>query len=205
VRENIGTVFAQSGNNPKINVMKRSTLLFLSFLFLGSLCVQAQTPVEAAPAPDPKGRDLPAVTLQDLDMKKVSSADFANDGKPIIISFWATWCKPCIQELIAIQDEYEGLVEETGVKLIAISIDDARNAAKVRPFVEGRGWEYEIYLDVNQDFKRALSINNVPHTFLLDGNRKIVWDHNSYSPGDEEHLFELVRALAAGKPLESAH
>lgn len=122
-----------------------------------------------------------------------------------VVNFWATWCKPCIQELIAIQDSYEDLVAETGVKLIAISIDDARNAAKVRPFVEGRAWEYEVYLDVNQDFKRALNVNNVPHTFLLDGNRMIVWDHNSYSPGDEEHLFELVRTLAAGKPLEEGH
>ena len=148
------------------------------------------------------GRELPAVTLQDLDMKKVSSGDFANDGKPIIISFWATWCKPCIQELLAIQDNYEELVEQTGAKLIAISIDDARNAAKVRPFTEGRGWEYEIYLDVNQDFKRALNVNNVPHTFVLDGNREIVWDHNSYSPGDEEHLFEVVRNVAAGKPID---
>ena len=165
--------------------------------------VAVSAPAEPAPAVQAGGgRELPAVTLQDLDMKKVSSGDFANDGKPIIISFWATWCKPCIQELLAIQDNYEELVEQTGAKLIAISIDDARNAAKVRPFTEGRGWEYEIYLDVNQDFKRALNVNNVPHTFVLDGNREIVWDHNSYSPGDEEHLFEVVRNVAAGKPIE---
>jgi len=246
-------VFADSGNNPKINVMKRSIFLLLSLLLIGGITMQAQggrgakkskrgqtavvtgenkpvevatatpttavaepmplttgtsaTPVEATPAviATTGGRELPAVTLQDLDMKKISSADFANDGKPIVISFWATWCKPCIQELIAIQDSYDDLVEETGFKLIAISIDDARNAAKVRPFVEGRAWDYEVYLDVNQDFKRALNVNNVPHTFLLDGNRMIVWDHNSYSPGDEEHLFELVRTLAAGKPLEDGH
>jgi cytochrome c biogenesis protein CcmG/thiol:disulfide interchange protein DsbE len=174
--------------------MKRSIFLLLSLFVLGAAAVQAQNT-----------RELPAVTLQDLDMKKVSSADFANDGKPIIISFWATWCKPCIQELIAMQDHYDDLREETGVKLIAISIDDARNAAKVRPFTEGRGWEYEIYLDVNQDFKRALNVNNVPHTFLLNGAGEIVWDHNSYTPGDEEHLIEVVRNVAAGKAPEEGH
>jgi len=146
-------------------------------------------------------RPLPAVTLQNLEMGKVSSADFQNDGKPIIVSFWATWCKPCIQELITIQDIYPDWQEETGVKLIAISIDDARNAAKVRPFVEGKAWEYEVYLDVNQDFKRALNVVNVPHTFVLDGKNNVVWEHNSYAPGDEEHLFEIVKAVANGQPL----
>lgn len=174
--------------------MKRNTFLFVTILLFGALAHNAQAQ-----------RDLPAIELQNLDMKVVNSIDFKNDGKPIVISFWATWCKPCIQELIAIQDQYDDIVEETGFKLIAISIDDARNAAKVRPFVEGRDWQYEVYLDVNQDFKRALNVNNVPHTFLLNGDRKIVWDHNSYAPGDEERLFELVRKLAAGQPIEGAH
>ncbi|HEX2899932.1 MAG TPA: TlpA disulfide reductase family protein [Bacteroidia bacterium] len=140
---------------------------------------------------------LPEINVKDLQGQTVSTSKFENDGKPIIISFWATWCKPCILELNTIQEEYADWVEETGVKLIAISIDDARNAPKVAPFVMGRDWEYEVYIDENSDLKRALSVNNVPHTFLLNGNKEIVWNHNSYSPGDEEELLELVKKLAA--------
>lgn len=137
--------------------------------------------------------ELPSATVKTLDGKTVDTKTFENDGKPIIISFWATWCKPCVLELNTIMDEYADWQEETGVKLIAISIDDARNTAKVPPFVNGKGWEYEVYLDPNGDFKRVMNVNTVPHTFVLNGDLQVVWSHNAYAPGDEEHLFEIVK------------
>ena len=102
----------------------------------------------------------------------------------------------------AIAENYADLVKETGVKLIAISIDDARSSGKVVTDVKTKGWEYEVYIDENQDFKRAMNVNNVPHTFLVNGEGKIVWSHNSYTEGDEEKLFENVRAVAKGEKLK---
>ena len=142
---------------------------------------------------------LPDVPLKDLKGNAVRSGTFANDGKPIVISFWATWCKPCIKELMTIHEHYADWQTETGVKLIAISIDDSRNVNKVAPFVNGKGWDYEVYLDENSDFKRAMNVTNVPHTFLLDGKRNIVWQHTSYNPGDEDQLLEQIKKLV-GKP-----
>lgn len=147
------------------------------------------------------GDKIPAATVKKLDGTKINSSTFSNNGKPIIISFWATWCKPCKKELDAIAEDYAELVKETGVKLIAISIDDARSSGKVITDVKAKGWQYEVYIDENQDFKRAMNVNNVPHTFLVDGTGQIVWSHNSYSEGDEEHLFENVRKLAKGEKL----
>lgn len=139
---------------------------------------------------------LPSANVKTLQGETISTADFDNDGKPIVISFWATWCKPCISELITIAEEYEEWQEETGVKLIAISIDDARTMNKVAPFVNGKAWEYEVYLDSNGDFKRVMNVNNVPHTFLLNSDKEIVWQHNSYAPGDEDELYEKIEELA---------
>lgn len=148
-----------------------------------------------------EGDKIPAVTVKKLDGSKVSSGTFSNNGKPMIISFWATWCKPCKKELDAIQENYAEWTKETGVKLIAVSIDDVRSSGKVVTDVKSKGWEFEIYLDENQDFKRAMNVNNVPFTFIVDGEGKIVWSHNSYTEGDEEKLYENVKKLLAGEPL----
>ncbi len=141
-------------------------------------------------------KKLPSVEVKSLDNKVVKTSEISNDGKPIILSFWATWCKPCIKELNAINDIYEEMQEETGVKLIAISIDDSRSSNRVAPFVNARNWEYEILMDVNSNFKRAMNVQNIPHTFLIDKNKKIVWEHTSYTDGDEEELFDEVKKIA---------
>lgn len=148
------------------------------------------------------GDKIPSATVKKLDGSKINSSTFSNDGKPIIISFWATWCKPCKKELDAIADNYADWQKETGVKLIAISIDDARSSSKVVTDVKTKGWTYEVYIDENQDFKRAMNVNNVPHTFLVDGSGKIVWSHNSYAEGDEDKLYENIQALAKGEKLK---
>lgn len=139
---------------------------------------------------------LPDVKIKDVEGNTVNISELSNDGKPIIISFWATWCKPCKAELNTISEEYDDWVEETGVKLIAISIDDARSTGRVEPYVNAQGWEYTILLDPNGDLKRAMNVNNVPHTFLIDGDGKIVWDHNNYATGDEEELHEELLKIS---------
>jgi thiol-disulfide isomerase/thioredoxin len=142
---------------------------------------------------------LPSVTVQTMDGKKVNTSTWANGGKPIIVNFWATWCAPCKRELSAIAEKYDSWQKETGVKLIAVSIDDARSMARVAPYVNGQDWDYEVVLDPNGDLKRALNVNNVPHTFLLNGKGEIVWQHNNYEPGDENELYQKVKELAGRK------
>ena len=60
------------------------------------------------------------ITIKALDGTTVQTSAIQNDGKPMIISFWATWCKPCNRELNTIKEVYEEWQEETGVKLVAI-------------------------------------------------------------------------------------
>lgn len=139
---------------------------------------------------------LPNINLKDVNGVTKNLSKFSNNGNPIIISFWATWCKPCKAELNTIAEEYDDWTDETGVKLIAVSIDDARSSTRVEPYINAQGWEYLVLLDPNGDLKRAMNVNNVPHTFLVDGNGKIVWDHNNYSPGDEEELYEELIKIA---------
>ncbi len=142
---------------------------------------------------------LPKVDVKTLDGKMVNTANFSNNGNPIIVSFFATWCKPCIMELSTINEVYGDWQEETGVKLIAISVDNSRTSGGVLPLVNGKGWEYEVYLDENSDFKRAMGVNVVPHTFILNGKGEIVWQHTSFTEGSELELIEIVRKVKAGE------
>ena len=145
-------------------------------------------------------KSIPDVQIQTIDFETFNTADISNDGKPIIINFWATWCAPCKAELNAINDEWDDW-EETGVKIYAVSIDNSRTINSVQPYVFGQDWQFEVLLDVNSEFRRAMNVNNVPHVFLLDGSGKVVWQHNSYNPGDEEELLELVKKLNAGEEI----
>lgn len=140
---------------------------------------------------------LPNVTLKDLDGKSVNMSKYNNSDKPIIVSFWATWCGPCIKELTAINEVYASWQKETGVELVAVSIDDSRTKARVKPQVIGKSWKYTVVLDENQELKRALNVGNVPYTMVLYKG-KVVYSHSSYTPGIENEIYKQVKK-AIGK------
>lgn len=152
--------------------------LFIALVLLSAIQLHAQ---------------LPNVRLQDIDGNTVQTGSISNDDKPIIISFWATWCKPCLRELKAIHEVYPDWQDETGVKMIIVSIDQAQDANKVKPLVDGFGWEYEVLLDPNGDFKRAMNVQNVPHVFVLDGKGKIVYNHAGYTEGGEQDIYDALQ------------
>ena len=143
-----------------------------------------------------QNRTLPSVKVNTLDGNTINIQEINNNNNPIIISFWATWCKPCKKELNNIAEVYEDWQDETNVKLIAISIDDSRSQHKVAPYVNSSDWEYDVYLDPNGDLKRAMGVSTVPHTFLLNGKNKIIWEHRGYVDGDEDKLLEELRKIS---------
>ncbi len=171
--------------------MNKIIVLALSILIGGFLTAQEAN----------QGSKLPSVNIKTLDGETFNTQDISNNGKPIIISFWALWCKPCKKELDAYNENYEDWKEETGVKIITISIDDSRSTAKVLPFVNGKAWEFDVLLDPNGDFKRAMSVNMIPHTFILDGEGNVVYQHTSYYEGLEDEIFEIVQKVAAGEDI----
>ena len=138
---------------------------------------------------------LPSVDVKTINGKSININSIENNEMPIVINFWATWCKPCKKELNNIAEVYDEWQDETGVKIIAISIDDTRSMSKVAPYVNSVGWEYEVYLDPNGDLKRAMGVSTVPHTFILNSKKEIVWQHRGYVDGDEDELFDEIQNL----------
>ncbi len=138
---------------------------------------------------------LPSVTLKTIEGKTINTAKLSNDGKPFVITFFATWCKPCQRELKAIHEVYADWQDETGMKVVAVSIDEGQNVNKVKPLVDASGWEYEVLLDANGDFKRAMGVGPIPALFIVDGNGKIVDQHSGYTDGSEEEIIAKIRSL----------
>ncbi len=142
------------------------------------------------------GQTVPDVSLKDIEGNSVQTADLVQEEGPTVYCFWATWCSPCKRELNNYAELYEDWVDETGVKIVAVSIDDQRSMNRVAPYVNSVGWEYDILLDPNREFARALNVNNVPHTFVVDPEGRVVWSHNNYADGDEYELYEELLKFA---------
>lgn len=134
--------------------------------------------------------------IKNMEGKVVNTSSFNNDGKPYVVCFWATWCHPCLQELSAMAELYEDWQKETGIKIYAISLDDTRTKGKVKPMVASQEWAYEVFIDENSDFKRAMGVNNPPHTFIIGANGDILWQHAGYAEGDEENLIRKYMELS---------
>jgi cytochrome c biogenesis protein CcmG/thiol:disulfide interchange protein DsbE len=171
--------------------MKKITLLFGLLI-----CIITATTAQT------EDRKIPAADVKTLDGKTINTTTLSNDGKPMFISFWATWCSPCKAELNAIAEDYDEWKKETGVRVIAVSIDDSRNMSKVAPYVSGKNWDFQVLLDPNGDFKRVMNVNNVPHSFIVNGKGEIVWQQNSSAPGDEDKIFELIKKVAKGEEIK---
>ena len=139
--------------------------------------------------------EIPNIDVKTLDGQTVNIKEVANQDNVVIISLWATWCVPCIKELDAISEVYDDWQEETGVQLIAVSVDDSRTVKRVKSLVNGKGWDYNVLLDTNNDLKRALGASTVPLTIVIKDN-KIVLRHSGYSPGAEDELYEKVKELS---------
>ena len=160
--------------------MKRLLLILIAAFALSLSSVQAQ---------------LPAITLKTMNGVEVRTDTLSNDGKPFIIDFFATWCKPCNRELDAISEAYEEWQEETGVKVFAVCIDQAQNTTKVKPLVSNHNWEYDVLLDPNSDFLRAVGGQMIPYTLIVDAQGKVVYKHSGYTDGAETEIIEKVREL----------
>lgn len=139
-------------------------------------------------------QQLPDVMVENAEGKMISVREVAQ-GKPAIIAYWSIACKPCIQELNAINDALEEWREEADFVVIAVSTDDARLKASAKAISKARGWEFICLFDENQTLKRAMNVSLTPQSFVVDANGHIVASHSGYTPGSEEALFEKILKL----------
>jgi len=142
-------------------------------------------------------KQLPNISIADLQGKPVNIQEYAKKSKITVISFWATWCAPCKRELDAISELYPTWQEEYNTQLVAITIDNARALTQVKPLIEEKGWEFDVLSDAKQELQQALNFQAIPQTFVVDEGGNILYQHEGYTPGDEYELEKIIKELAA--------
>ncbi|MEM6699887.1 MAG: TlpA disulfide reductase family protein [Bacteroidota bacterium] len=138
--------------------------------------------------------EMIAVTGDTINSSKV----LKTNGKPTVLLFWMTTCVPCQFELDNIHKKYAEWQKEADFNLYAISQELPKYASRFAPYVHRKKWEFEAYYDFNRVFRRIMpeGLNGLPQTFILDKNGKIVYHRRKYRMGDEDLLFEEVKALS---------
>jgi cytochrome c biogenesis protein CcmG/thiol:disulfide interchange protein DsbE len=162
-------------------LFSRSILFFLLFVF--PLSAQSQDKKTLAPN----------FVAKDLDGKKVELKEVLANG-PVLVSFWATSCKPCIKELSELQKVYKNY-KEKGFEILAIDGDGPRSISKVKPMVKGLKWEFPVLWDKSKDVSRKFHVLGIPHTVLIDKFGEIRYTHTTYRPGDEEVIKKKIEEL----------
>ena len=161
--------------------MKFILSLFLSLIFF--YLVSAQS-------------GIPEVNIRSISGKTTAFNQLtkADNDTAVVVSFWATWCIPCVAELDNINDELTDLQKQIPFKFYGVAVDDARTANRVKSFVKGKGWKFDVFQDLNSELKRALNITDIPHVIVIKNNQ-IVYRHTGYIAGEEDNLFEEIKKL----------
>ena len=155
------------------------------FLLIVLLLLAPLTTLLAEQAPD--------FTLSDIEGKRVKLSEVLKKG-PVLIDFWATWCKPCLQELPHINDLHKEY-RTKGLQTFAITIDSPKSQSKVKPFIKGSGYEFQVLLDQDMEVRKLFGGKDVPLVLLIGKNGEVVYRHLGYVPGDEKSLLEKVKTL----------
>lgn len=139
---------------------------------------------------------IPSVKVEDGKGRAVDTATLVDGQTPMIISFWAVTCKPCIRELDAINEVLPDWLDVADFRVVAVSTDDARFSSQARSLAEGHGWsDYTLLYDKNGDFKRAMNVQMTPQVYVVDKDGNIVYAHTGYTAGGEYELFEVIQGL----------
>jgi len=135
---------------------------------------------------------IPSVKIKNLKGESIDTKYLASDQNPLLIVFFGSCCSPSLKALDGLADNYSELQDKFSLKVIAISIDDSRSSKKVAPLAKGKGWLFDIYLDENSDFKRAMNVNDKPHYILFNEKGEITWQRMGYITGIEEEIQNVL-------------
>lgn len=153
---------------------------------------RADADPEESKKPTSLKQAMSTLELQDLAGEAIPLSSYLGDG-PILVDFWAIWCKPCLEALPKLDELYAELGPR-GLRVVAINEDGPRNAPKVKPFMQTNGYDFPVLLDLNREAQRRMQIVALPSTLLLDGEGNVLHSSFGYRPGEFDKLRPLIES-----------
>ncbi len=167
-------------------------LLFLTTIFLCPACSGVQ--VGGAGTGKDYSQALKSLTLTDLKGAPVELAEMAGNNV-IMVSFWATFCKPCKAEMPFLQQLYDKYYEQ-GLRIVSISLDSPDTEALVKPYIERNRYTFPVCIDRQSDATIQFNSKSVlPFLVIIDRKGKLALKKDGFSVGDQGYLENLVKGL----------
>jgi cytochrome c biogenesis protein CcmG/thiol:disulfide interchange protein DsbE len=139
------------------------------------------------------GRIAPNFELEDINGGIFELNEIKGNG-PIILSFFASICQLCREQTEAFSKIYNKY-KDKGFMLIAISTDDQKTVAKVKPYIKSKGYSFPVLYDTNNDVARIYYAQAIPSSVIIDKNGRIVYTHLGYMKGDEIEVNNKIKQL----------
>ena len=140
--------------------------------------------------PTKKFRDLPKVKIKTLKGKNILTDKIIKE-KLTFISFWATWCVPCLKEMKELEIIHHKY-SENNFQVLGINIDDSKTSRKITSILNSKNITFPIYLDTEQKFFSKFNSEAVPFSLLVSPDNEILWEHMGYLPGDEKKIEAII-------------
>jgi cytochrome c biogenesis protein CcmG, thiol:disulfide interchange protein DsbE len=148
------------------------------------------------------GKPAPDFDLPDLDDNQIRLSDFR--GKVVFLNFWATWCKPCREEMPSMEVLYKNF-EGDGLVVLAVSIDRVTTKQDIPPFVKSLNLTFPVLIDSWGQTDKRYKLMGVPETYIID--RHGVLREKVIGPRDWTRLDNLQVVsglLESGLPSQEA-
>jgi len=139
------------------------------------------------------GVDAPEFSLPRVSDEGTRSLE-SYRGRVVLLNFWATWCKPCEEEMPSMERLYRSL-SDVPFEIVAVSVDES--VEPVRAFRESYGLSFSILLDAEQDVARAYQTFRFPESFLIDGEGRVVQRYVGPREWDAPEHHRRIRELAS--------
>lgn len=167
----------------------RITLVLTAALLMGCRATERETVAVGAPAP--------AYAAQTVEGSPIALADL--HGKVVLLNIWATWCKPCREEIPALETLFQRHRTQ-GLEVIGVSIDAPSEAGRLRPFVTELGASYPLWHDPDDRVSSTFLALGVPASYLIDRNGVLRWRHMGPVRADDPALTAALGTVLSPAP-----